>query len=139
MPIFACVPIMLITFLVFAVFFLAYSNGANDNFKGVASLFGSQSWPGLRRQFGHRPARHHRQVSWPPREHHPCQRRLAPRNWDRNPASQVGPRLESSALLGANPSLRHSVISANLFHRTALALTLFFSSLRNRSGISHLL
>ena len=29
-------------FLLFlATFFLAYSNGANDNFKGVASLFGS--------------------------------------------------------------------------------------------------
>ena len=29
--------------LFFAVCFLAYSNGANDNFKGVASLFGSQT------------------------------------------------------------------------------------------------
>src|SRR5260370_20029780 len=27
--------------LVLAVLFLAYSNGANDNFKGVATLFGS--------------------------------------------------------------------------------------------------
>ncbi|MGH7947351.1 MAG: inorganic phosphate transporter, partial [Opitutaceae bacterium] len=26
-----------------AVCFLAYSNGANDNFKGVASLFGSRT------------------------------------------------------------------------------------------------
>lgn len=34
---------MLITFLFFAVCFLAYSNGANDNFKGVASLFGSRT------------------------------------------------------------------------------------------------
>ena len=25
----------------FAILFLAYSNGANDNFKGVATLFGS--------------------------------------------------------------------------------------------------
>ena len=32
---------MLITFLFLAVCFLAYSNGANDNFKGVATLFGS--------------------------------------------------------------------------------------------------
>src|SRR5882672_3252567 len=29
-------------FLFLAVVFLAYSNGANDNFKGVASLFGSR-------------------------------------------------------------------------------------------------
>src|SRR6187431_304248 len=29
--------------LFFAVCFLAYSNGANDNFKGVASLFGSRT------------------------------------------------------------------------------------------------
>jgi len=29
--------------LLLAVFFLAYSNGANDNFKGVASLFGSNT------------------------------------------------------------------------------------------------
>jgi PiT family inorganic phosphate transporter len=34
---------MLITFLFFGVCFLAYSNGANDNFKGVASLFGSRT------------------------------------------------------------------------------------------------
>ncbi|NUM82409.1 hypothetical protein HUU42_16565, partial [bacterium] len=27
--------------ILFGVFFLAYSNGANDNFKGVATLFGS--------------------------------------------------------------------------------------------------
>src|SRR5262249_22727940 len=27
--------------IVFGVLFLAYSNGANDNFKGVATLFGS--------------------------------------------------------------------------------------------------
>ena len=32
---------MLITILVLAVLFLAYSNGANDNFKGVATLYGS--------------------------------------------------------------------------------------------------
>ncbi|MDD1611959.1 MAG: inorganic phosphate transporter family protein, partial [Methylococcaceae bacterium] len=32
---------MTITFLLIAVCFLAYANGANDNFKGVASLFGS--------------------------------------------------------------------------------------------------
>ena len=30
-----------LTVLVIATFFLAYSNGANDNFKGVATLFGS--------------------------------------------------------------------------------------------------
>jgi PiT family inorganic phosphate transporter len=30
-------------FLFLATCFLAYSNGANDNFKGVASLFGSQT------------------------------------------------------------------------------------------------
>lgn len=29
--------------LLIAVAFLAYSNGANDNFKGVASLFGSRT------------------------------------------------------------------------------------------------
>src|SRR5258708_38828998 len=29
--------------LILAVVFLAYSNGANDNFKGVASLFGSRT------------------------------------------------------------------------------------------------
>src|SRR5882724_7853407 len=34
---------MLTIFLFFAVCFLAYSNGANDNFKGVASLFGSRT------------------------------------------------------------------------------------------------
>lgn len=32
---------MLTAYIVFAVCFLAYSNGANDNFKGGASLFGS--------------------------------------------------------------------------------------------------
>lgn len=32
---------MLISFLFISVCFLAYANGANDNFKGVASLFGS--------------------------------------------------------------------------------------------------
>ncbi|MFA5983629.1 MAG: inorganic phosphate transporter [Methylococcaceae bacterium] len=32
---------MAITFLMLTVCFLAYSNGSNDNFKGVASLFGS--------------------------------------------------------------------------------------------------
>ncbi|MBI4327818.1 MAG: inorganic phosphate transporter [Chloroflexi bacterium] len=40
------------TLTFFAVCFLAYSNGANDNFKGVASLFGS-------RTCGYRPA-----ISW---------------------------------------------------------------------------
>lgn len=34
---------MLITVLFLAVCFLAFSNGANDNFKGVASLFGSRT------------------------------------------------------------------------------------------------
>jgi len=34
---------MLITYLLLAVCFLAYSNGANDNFKGVASLYGSRT------------------------------------------------------------------------------------------------
>ena len=34
---------MLLGFLFVAVVFLAYSNGANDNFKGVASLFGSRT------------------------------------------------------------------------------------------------
>src|SRR5688572_20406033 len=29
--------------LLFATFLLAYANGANDNFKGVASLFGSHT------------------------------------------------------------------------------------------------
>ncbi len=32
---------MEVIFLILAVIFLAYSNGANDNFKGVATLFGS--------------------------------------------------------------------------------------------------
>ncbi len=32
---------MLLIFLFFVAFFLAYGNGANDNFKGVATLFGS--------------------------------------------------------------------------------------------------
>ena len=32
---------MLTSFLFISVCFLAYANGANDNFKGVASLFGS--------------------------------------------------------------------------------------------------
>jgi inorganic phosphate transporter, PiT family len=32
---------MLIISLFLATLFLAYSNGANDNFKGVATLFGS--------------------------------------------------------------------------------------------------
>ena len=34
---------MPLAFLLLAVAFLAYSNGANDNFKGVASLFGSRT------------------------------------------------------------------------------------------------
>jgi inorganic phosphate transporter, PiT family len=34
---------VLIAFLVLATCFLAYANGANDNFKGVASLFGSRT------------------------------------------------------------------------------------------------
>src|SRR5437870_3617151 len=34
---------MTLLFLVFVTCFLAYSNGANDNFKGVASLFGSRT------------------------------------------------------------------------------------------------
>jgi inorganic phosphate transporter, PiT family len=34
---------MLLGLLTLAVVFLAYSNGANDNFKGVASLFGSRT------------------------------------------------------------------------------------------------
>ena len=34
---------MSIPFLIGAVLFLAYANGANDNFKGVASLFGSHT------------------------------------------------------------------------------------------------
>ncbi|NIP39761.1 MAG: inorganic phosphate transporter [Candidatus Dadabacteria bacterium] len=33
----------LIIFIVVAVIFLSYSNGANDNFKGVATLFGSRT------------------------------------------------------------------------------------------------
>jgi len=33
----------MIAWLVFAVAFLAYANGANDNFKGVATLFGSRT------------------------------------------------------------------------------------------------
>src|SRR2546425_7612606 len=44
--------LMLVTLIFLAVCFLAYSNGANDNFKGVASLFGS-------RTFGYRTA-----ISW---------------------------------------------------------------------------
>ncbi|MFZ1518705.1 MAG: inorganic phosphate transporter [Ignavibacteriaceae bacterium] len=32
---------MIITLLLFSTIFLSYSNGANDNFKGVATLFGS--------------------------------------------------------------------------------------------------
>ena len=44
---------MLLIFI--ATLFLAYANGANDNFKGVATLFGSraasyrQAWPPSRR------------------------------------------------------------------------------------------
>jgi PiT family inorganic phosphate transporter len=34
---------MTLAFLLLAVAFLAYSNGANDNFKGVASLYGSKT------------------------------------------------------------------------------------------------
>ena len=35
---------MIITALIFlATLFVAYSNGANDNFKGVATLFGSNT------------------------------------------------------------------------------------------------
>jgi len=33
----------MVAWLVFAVAFLAYANGANDNFKGVATLFGSRT------------------------------------------------------------------------------------------------
>src|SRR5947207_3291411 len=33
----------MIALLILAACFLAYSNGANDNFKGVASLFGSKT------------------------------------------------------------------------------------------------
>src|SRR5437016_455529 len=32
---------LVVVLLVVAVLFLSYSNGANDNFKGVATLFGS--------------------------------------------------------------------------------------------------
>ena len=32
---------MLLTLLIVCVFFLAWANGANDNFKGVATLYGS--------------------------------------------------------------------------------------------------
>ena len=32
---------LMLALIAFAVLFLAYSNGANDNFKGVATLFGS--------------------------------------------------------------------------------------------------
>ena len=35
--------IMLLIFLFLATCFLAYSNGANDNFKGVASLYGCRA------------------------------------------------------------------------------------------------
>jgi PiT family inorganic phosphate transporter len=34
---------MFLPVLIFAVLFVAYANGANDNFKGVATLFGSRS------------------------------------------------------------------------------------------------
>ena len=34
---------MTILFLLLGVLFLAFSNGANDNFKGVATLFGSRT------------------------------------------------------------------------------------------------
>jgi PiT family inorganic phosphate transporter len=34
---------MTLALLFLATCFLAYSNGANDNFKGVASLFGSRT------------------------------------------------------------------------------------------------
>jgi inorganic phosphate transporter, PiT family len=33
--------LMIVTFLFLAVLFVAYANGANDNFKGVASIYGS--------------------------------------------------------------------------------------------------
>ena len=33
----------LLALLVISVLFLAYSNGANDNFKGVATLYGSRT------------------------------------------------------------------------------------------------
>jgi PiT family inorganic phosphate transporter len=42
---------MTLLFLVLVTCFLAYSNGANDNFKGVASLFGSRT-TGYRRAIG---------------------------------------------------------------------------------------
>ncbi len=42
---------MTLLFLILATSFLAYSNGANDNFKGVASLFGSGT-TGYRRAIG---------------------------------------------------------------------------------------
>jgi PiT family inorganic phosphate transporter len=42
---------MTLLFLILATCFLAYSNGANDNFKGVASLFGSGT-TGYRRAIG---------------------------------------------------------------------------------------
>jgi len=32
-----------ITFIFLTTLFLAYANGANDNFKGVATLFGSKT------------------------------------------------------------------------------------------------
>src|SRR5919199_2465382 len=35
--------LMILVLLFLATCFLAYSNGANDNFKGVASLFGSRT------------------------------------------------------------------------------------------------
>jgi PiT family inorganic phosphate transporter len=35
--------LMIFALLFVATCFLAYSNGANDNFKGVASLFGSRA------------------------------------------------------------------------------------------------
>jgi phosphate/sulfate permease len=34
---------MILTLLFIAACFLAYNNGANDNFKGVATLFGSHT------------------------------------------------------------------------------------------------
>jgi PiT family inorganic phosphate transporter len=34
---------MTLTIILFAAFSLAYANGANDNFKGVATLFGSRT------------------------------------------------------------------------------------------------
>ena len=37
------VNIILVIVLVIGVAFLAYSNGANDNFKGVATLYGSKT------------------------------------------------------------------------------------------------